>query len=425
MVNIMTPLRLAASAWCRRSVRRWRSHPAASRHRPIPVRAEPGSLRRGCRAPQVRGRRRRRESRGRGHPARRVSGRFPVGRVGLEPLYGLGLVVHRDVVDIVVAEGRGHRHHHRVVASAGAEQAQLLGQVHRALTGKTRPGGVGAVAVRAVAGGAHGRLGGAGLRLAVRERVKWRGRCCGAVGAAAAACALFAAVGAGAVCAAVRAGVEQNTADARVRRLGAATLFLFRSVTGAQDCTLRPSGFLLLENMSRFNDVRFLVSAAADAQFPADMAPRWLSPAAPTPASPAPSTRSRSGQGLAHISKTPGRTRLLNFFELLPTRRLVDLPGYGYAKGPAAERRVEPLIDALRARASLKGLFMIVDTRRGFTMPTWVCRLGRHAARRARAARQGRQAQPGREHRGATRGLAAPGWSGHGAAVSALQAASG
>lgn len=70
--------------------------------------------------------------------------------------------------------------------------------------------------------------------------------------------------------------------------------------------------------------------------------------------------------GLARTSKTPGRTRLLNFFEIGPQQRIVDLPGYGYATGPEAERRTwQPLIEALRARESLRGLFMIVDSRRG------------------------------------------------------------
>ena len=72
--------------------------------------------------------------------------------------------------------------------------------------------------------------------------------------------------------------------------------------------------------------------------------------------------------GLARTSKTPGRTRLLNFFELGTHQRIVDLPGYGYATGPEAERLSwQPLIDALRDRESLRGLFMIVDSRRGLT----------------------------------------------------------
>src|SRR5579859_4623188 len=71
---------------------------------------------------------------------------------------------------------------------------------------------------------------------------------------------------------------------------------------------------------------------------------------------------------LARTSKTPGRTRLLNFFELGTSQRIVDLPGYGYATGSEDERLSwRPLIDALKTRESLRGLFMIVDSRRGFT----------------------------------------------------------
>lgn len=72
--------------------------------------------------------------------------------------------------------------------------------------------------------------------------------------------------------------------------------------------------------------------------------------------------------GMARTSKTPGRTRLLNFFEVGPMQRIVDLPGYGYATGPVAERLSwRPLIEALRSRASLRGLFVVVDSRRGLT----------------------------------------------------------
>ncbi len=42
--------------------------------------------------------------------------------------------------------------------------------------------------------------------------------------------------------------------------------------------------------------------------------------------------------GLARVSRTPGRTQLINFFELAPEQRLVDLPGYGYAKVPESVR---------------------------------------------------------------------------------------
>ena len=120
--------------------------------------------------------------------------------------------------------------------------------------------------------------------------------------------------------------------------------------------------------MSRFDEARFLISAAAPAQFPpdagAEVAFAGRSNAGKSSAINAIAQR----RALARTSKAPGRTRLLNFFELAPLKRLVDLPGYGYANVPQVERRAwPPLIDALRTRASLHGLFVIVDSRRGLT----------------------------------------------------------
>ncbi|HEY4972488.1 MAG TPA: ribosome biogenesis GTP-binding protein YihA/YsxC, partial [Steroidobacteraceae bacterium] len=69
---------------------------------------------------------------------------------------------------------------------------------------------------------------------------------------------------------------------------------------------------------------------------------------------------------LARTSKMPGRTRLLNFFQLSEGKRLVDLPGYGFAEGPPPERDAwAVLIDALAQRECLKGLVVVVDSRRG------------------------------------------------------------
>ena len=69
--------------------------------------------------------------------------------------------------------------------------------------------------------------------------------------------------------------------------------------------------------------------------------------------------------GLARTSKTPGRTQLLNVFALDAGQRLVDLPGYGYAKVPEAMReRWRHAIDAyLRGRESLCGVVLIMDCR--------------------------------------------------------------
>jgi len=120
--------------------------------------------------------------------------------------------------------------------------------------------------------------------------------------------------------------------------------------------------------MSRFPDACFLVSAAAPAQFPADCGSEVAFAGRSNVGKSSAINAITQRRGLARTSKTPGRTRLLNFFQLAPAKRLVDLPGYGYAAGPAAERRTWlPLIESLRARASLAGLFLIVDSRRGLT----------------------------------------------------------
>jgi GTP-binding protein len=125
---------------------------------------------------------------------------------------------------------------------------------------------------------------------------------------------------------------------------------------------------LYTTDVSRFSQGRFLISAAAPGQFPPDLGAEVAfvgrSNAGKSSAINAISQR----HGLARTSKTPGRTRLLNFFELGTHQRIVDLPGYGYATAPEAERLSwQPLIDALKTRESLRGLFVIVDSRRGLT----------------------------------------------------------
>ena len=70
-------------------------------------------------------------------------------------------------------------------------------------------------------------------------------------------------------------------------------------------------------------------------------------------------------KGLARTSKTPGRTQLINFFELDGGKRLVDLPGYGYAKVPIAMKRQwdKHLAEYLQMRQSLAGLILLMDIR--------------------------------------------------------------
>ena len=71
--------------------------------------------------------------------------------------------------------------------------------------------------------------------------------------------------------------------------------------------------------------------------------------------------------GLARTSRTPGRTRLLNWFEVDGRFHLVDLPGYGYAAVDKDLRAGwQPLIEAyLSSRTTLAGVLLLVDVRRG------------------------------------------------------------
>jgi GTP-binding protein len=71
--------------------------------------------------------------------------------------------------------------------------------------------------------------------------------------------------------------------------------------------------------------------------------------------------------GLARTSRTPGRTRLINWFEINGAFHLVDLPGYGYAEVSRDMRESwRPLIEGyLSGRKSLAGVLLLVDVRRG------------------------------------------------------------
>ena len=121
--------------------------------------------------------------------------------------------------------------------------------------------------------------------------------------------------------------------------------------------------------MSQYPDAQFLKSANARSQFVPD-----------TGTEVAVAGRSNAGKSsainvivnrrqFARTSKTPGRTQLVNFFELREGQRLVDLPGYGFARVSDAMRRHwgELLTEYFESRQSLAGLILIVDIRRGLT----------------------------------------------------------
>ena len=121
--------------------------------------------------------------------------------------------------------------------------------------------------------------------------------------------------------------------------------------------------------MSQYPEARFIKSADAPSQFVPD-----------TGAEVAFAGRSNAGKSsainvivnrrqFARTSKTPGRTRLVNFFSLDGDRRLVDLPGYGFAKVNNKLRNhwAELMADYFESRQSLRGMFLIVDIRRLLT----------------------------------------------------------
>ncbi len=74
-------------------------------------------------------------------------------------------------------------------------------------------------------------------------------------------------------------------------------------------------------------------------------------------------------RALARTSKTPGRTQQINFFAVGENMRLVDLPGYGYAKVPQAMKNTwqRNLSEYLHVRRSLRGLILLMDCRHPLT----------------------------------------------------------
>lgn len=118
--------------------------------------------------------------------------------------------------------------------------------------------------------------------------------------------------------------------------------------------------------MSQFPDARFVTSANAASQFLPDSGSEV-----------AVAGRSNAGKSsainvivnrrqFARTSKTPGRTQLVNFFDLRDGQRLVDLPGYGFAQVAASVRRHwgQLLQEYFETRDSLNGLILVVDVRR-------------------------------------------------------------
>jgi GTP-binding protein len=112
----------------------------------------------------------------------------------------------------------------------------------------------------------------------------------------------------------------------------------------------------------------FLISAAKVDQCPPDVG-HEVAFAGRSNAGKSSALNTLTHASLARTSKTPGRTQLLNFFQLDEQRRLVDLPGYGYAKVPIPlklhwQKHLEAY---LSSRESLRGLILMMDIRHPLT----------------------------------------------------------
>jgi GTP-binding protein len=117
--------------------------------------------------------------------------------------------------------------------------------------------------------------------------------------------------------------------------------------------------------INRFQDAKFLLSAAKMGQLPEDQAVEIaFAGRSNAGKSSALNTLTRQ-KSLARISKTPGRTQLLNLFDINEQLRLVDLPGYGYAKVPEAVKKnwAKLIDDYLTKRENLCGIVLVMDIR--------------------------------------------------------------
>lgn len=123
------------------------------------------------------------------------------------------------------------------------------------------------------------------------------------------------------------------------------------------------------ENTVNYRQAQFLTSVASLRDLPADGG-REVAFAGRSNAGKSSAINALTGRrDLARTSRTPGRTRLINFFSLDDGRRLVDLPGYGYAKVPRAMSREWGILVGgyLESRESLAGVVVLMDIRHPLT----------------------------------------------------------
>ncbi|WP_286264058.1 ribosome biogenesis GTP-binding protein YihA/YsxC [Thalassotalea atypica] len=121
----------------------------------------------------------------------------------------------------------------------------------------------------------------------------------------------------------------------------------------------------MLEQTVHLNKAKFTISAPDIRRLPADSGVEVaFAGRSNAGKSSALNTLTRQ-KSLARTSKTPGRTQLINVFEIAPDHRLVDLPGYGFAKVPLEMKKKwqKALGEYLEKRECLKGLVILMDIR--------------------------------------------------------------
>jgi GTP-binding protein len=125
--------------------------------------------------------------------------------------------------------------------------------------------------------------------------------------------------------------------------------------------------------MSQYPNVKFMLGAWQPGQFPEDTGAEVALVGRSNAGKSSALNALMSRKGLARISKTPGLTQQINFFEINPGERLVDLPGYGFAKVPARiqEHWRELMTRYFEARQSLTGIIVIMDARRPLRDLDW------------------------------------------------------
>jgi GTP-binding protein len=125
---------------------------------------------------------------------------------------------------------------------------------------------------------------------------------------------------------------------------------------------------LVPERLPERIEAEFIASAATLAQCPRDELPEVAVAGRSNAGKSSVLNRITGNRRLARTSKTPGRTQLLNFFMTRPGGRLVDLPGYGFAKASRGKRQTwqEHVEDYLSRRDNLIGMLLVMDIRHPF-----------------------------------------------------------